>query len=127
HHGRPGGTGLQPHGSGAPGLAGGGGEPARHGGGGDPRGIQARQPGVARRVSSACAVEALARTHRDRMAAADAIAERLASRDQDETVWRSSEPLRRIADAFREQVAAEAKVAEAVKAARQAGFSWNAI
>lgn len=61
------------------------------------------------------------------MAAADAIAERLASRDQDEMVWRSSEPLRRIADAFREQVAAEAKVAEAVKAARQAGFSWNAI
>jgi hypothetical protein len=69
----------------------------------------------------------MAKTHLEKLAAADAIAERLANRNQEETVWRSSEPLRRIADAFRAQVAAEVKVAEAVKAARKAGFSWSAI
>jgi hypothetical protein len=69
----------------------------------------------------------MAKTHLEKLAAADAIAKRLANRNQEETVWRSSEPLRRIADAFRAQVAAEVKVAEAVKAARKAGFSWSAI
>jgi hypothetical protein len=38
------------------------------------------------------------------------IAERLTSRNQEDTVWRSSEPLHRIADAFREHVAAEARL-----------------
>ena len=47
----------------------------------------------------------MAKTDVEKPAAADAIAERLANRDQEETVWQSSEPLRRIADAFREQVA----------------------
>jgi hypothetical protein len=69
----------------------------------------------------------VARTSREKLAAADAIAERLANRNQDETVWRSSEPLQRIADAFRAQVAAELEVAAAVKGARKAGFSWSAI
>ena len=69
----------------------------------------------------------MAKTHLEKLAAADAIAERLANRNQDETVWRSSDPLRRIADAFREQVVAEARVTEAVKAARTDGFSWSAI
>jgi hypothetical protein len=32
-----------------------------------------------------------------------------------------------VAEAFREQVAAEARVSEAVKAARQAGCSWLSI
>ena len=69
----------------------------------------------------------MARTNLEKQAAAAAIAERLANRNQEETLWQSSEPLRRIADAFRTQVAAELKVAEAVKAAREAGFSWSAI
>lgn len=69
----------------------------------------------------------MAKTHLEKLAAAEAIAERLANRNQEETVWRSSEPLRKVADAFREQVATEARVAEAVKAAREAGFSWSAI
>jgi hypothetical protein len=69
----------------------------------------------------------MAKTYREKLAAADAIAERLANRNQEETVWRSSEPLRRIAEAFRAQVASEAKVADEVRAARKAGFSWSAI
>jgi hypothetical protein len=69
----------------------------------------------------------MAKTHVEKLAAADAIAERLANRNQEETVWRDSEPLRRIADAFREQVTAEGKVADAVRAARGDGFSWSAI
>jgi len=69
----------------------------------------------------------MARTHLDRLAAADAIAERLANRDQDETFWLDAEPLRQVAEAFREQVAAEARVTEAVKAARKAGCSWLSI
>ena len=69
----------------------------------------------------------MARTHLDRLAAADAIAERLANRDQDATLWQSAEPLRRVAEAFREQVAAEAKVTQSVKAAREAGCSWLSI
>ena len=69
----------------------------------------------------------MARTNLEKLAAAEAIAERLATRTQEETVWRSSDSLRRIADAFRAQVAAELKVAESVKAARDEGFSWSAI
>jgi hypothetical protein len=69
----------------------------------------------------------MARTNLEKQAAADAIAERLANRNQEETQWQSSEPLRRIAEAFRAQVEAERKVAEAVGAARESGFSWSAI
>jgi hypothetical protein len=69
----------------------------------------------------------MAKTHQEKLAAADAIAERLANRDRDATVWHDAAPLRRVAEAFREQVAAEARVSEAVKAARQAGCSWLSI
>jgi hypothetical protein len=69
----------------------------------------------------------MARTTIDKLAAADAIAERLANRNQDESVWRDATPLRRIAEAFHEQVVAEKKVAEAVKAARSEGFAWSTI
>jgi len=69
----------------------------------------------------------MARTHLERLAAAEAIADRLANRDQEGTVWQSAEPLRRVAEASHQQVEAEAKVTEAIKAAREAGFSWSAI
>jgi hypothetical protein len=69
----------------------------------------------------------MARTTLDKVAAADAIAERLANRDQDETIWHDAAPLHRVADAFREQVAAEKRVVEAVEAARDAGCSWLSI
>lgn len=55
------------------------------------------------------------------------IAERLANRDVEETVWHDAAPLRQIADAFGDQVAAERRVAEAVAAARSQGCSWSAI
>ena len=58
--------------------------------------------------------------------AAAEIAERLAMRD-DETVWHDAAPLRQIANAFADQVAAERRVAEAVAAARVEGCSWSAI
>jgi hypothetical protein len=69
----------------------------------------------------------MAKTHQEKLAASEAIAERLANRDRDATVWRDSAPLRRVAEAFREQVAAEARVTEAVKTARKAGCSWLSI
>jgi hypothetical protein len=69
----------------------------------------------------------MARTYQDKVAHAEAIAERLANRDRTKDQWRSSEPLHRIADAFREQVAAERQVNLAIIAAREAGFSWTAI
>ena len=69
----------------------------------------------------------MARTTLDKLAAADAIAERLANRNQDETIWHDAAPLHRIADAFREQVAAEKKVVEAVQSARAQGYAWSAI
>jgi hypothetical protein len=69
----------------------------------------------------------MARTQEAKLAAAEAIAERLANRDIDKTKWQEAEPLRRVAQAFRDQVAAEAKVAEAVSAAREAGCSWLSI
>ena len=39
----------------------------------------------------------------------------------------TAEPLRRVLDAFRHSVTADAEVAEAVKAAREDGHSWAAI
>lgn len=69
----------------------------------------------------------MARTIADKEQAAAEIAERLANRDIDDTVWHDAEPLREIADAFADQVAAERRVAEAVDAARAAGCSWSAI
>lgn len=69
----------------------------------------------------------MARTTSDKERAAPEIAERLASRDVDETVWHDAAPLRQIADAFADEFAAERRVAEAVAAARAAGCSWSAI
>jgi hypothetical protein len=69
----------------------------------------------------------MARTYQDKAAHAEAIAERLANRDRTQDQWRSSEPLHRIAEAFRDQVAAERQVNLAVVSAREAGFSWTAI
>jgi hypothetical protein len=69
----------------------------------------------------------MARTHLDKRAHAEEIADRLANRDPDETAWRSSEPLIQLADAFREQVEAEVKVHRAIISAREAGHSWRAI
>ena len=54
------------------------------------------------------------------------IAERLANQDE-ELPWRDAEPLRRIADAFRRSVAADAELAEAVRAARAERYPWAAI
>lgn len=69
----------------------------------------------------------MARTIAEKQRAASEIAERLATRNLEETAWRDARPLRRIAKAFREQVAAEAKLAEAVAAARAEGCSWASI
>ena len=69
----------------------------------------------------------MARTISDKEQAAAEIAERLANRDVDETVWHDAAPLRQIAEAFADQVAAERRVAEAVAAARAEGCSWSAI
>lgn len=69
----------------------------------------------------------MARTIADKEQAAAEIAERLANRDVDETVWHDAAPLRQIAAAFADQVAAERRVAEAVTAARAEGCSWSAI
>lgn len=68
----------------------------------------------------------MARTIADKERAAADIANRLANQD-DEIQWRDAEPLRRIADAFRRSVAADADLAEAVRAARADGYSWAAI
>lgn len=48
-------------------------------------------------------------------------------REVDETVWHDAAPLRQIADAFADRVAAERRVAEAVADARAAECSWSAI
>lgn len=69
----------------------------------------------------------MARTIADKEQAAAEIAERLANRDLDETVWRDAAPLRQIADAFADQVAAERRVHEAVTDARAEGCSWSSI
>jgi hypothetical protein len=68
----------------------------------------------------------MARTIADKEQVAAEIAERLATQP-DRPQWRDAEPLHRIADAFRRSVAADAEVAEAVKAARADGYSWAAI
>lgn len=68
----------------------------------------------------------MARTIADRERVAAEIAERLASQDQDPS-WRDAEPLRRVAEAFRRSVAADAEVATAVRTARHDGYSWAAI
>jgi DNA-directed RNA polymerase specialized sigma24 family protein len=54
------------------------------------------------------------------------IADRLASQEAQPS-WGDAEPLRRIADAFRRSVTADAELAEAVTAARADGYSWAAI
>lgn len=68
----------------------------------------------------------MARTIAEKERVAAEIAERLARRS-DEPSWREAEPLRRIADAFRRSVAADAEVADAVQLARESGYAWAAI
>lgn len=68
----------------------------------------------------------MARTIAEKERVAAEIAERLANQD-DEHRWRDAEPLRRIADAFRRSVTADAELAQAVRAARADGYSWAAI
>ncbi len=67
----------------------------------------------------------MARTIIEKERIAAEIAERLATQAQPE--WRNAEPLRRVADAFRRSVTADADLAEAVTAARADGYSWAAI
>ncbi|MGH9120847.1 MAG: ECF-type sigma factor, partial [Acidimicrobiales bacterium] len=68
----------------------------------------------------------MARTIADKERVAAEIAERLANKER-QPQWRDAEPLRRIAEAFRRSVVAEAEVAEAVQVARREGYSWAAI
>ena len=68
----------------------------------------------------------MARTLAEKEKVAAEIAERLANQ-ADEPAWRDAEPLRRIAEAFRASVAADATLADAVRAARADGYSWAAI
>jgi hypothetical protein len=68
----------------------------------------------------------MARTIAEKEKVAAELAGRLSSRSQD-PAWRDAEPLRRIAEAFRRSVAADAEVANAVHAARADGYSWAAI
>jgi len=67
----------------------------------------------------------MARTIVEKERIAAEIAERLANQEQPE--WRNAEPLRRVADAFRRSVTADADLAEVVTAARADGYSWAAI
>jgi len=69
----------------------------------------------------------MARTIADKQRAAEQIAKRLASRDPADTEWRDGAPLRRLAEAFRRSVEAEAEVIDAVRAAREEECSWAAI
>lgn len=69
----------------------------------------------------------MARTITDKQQAAQEIADALAGRDPASTDWRDAAPLREIAEAFRESVAAESALAQAVAAARTAGCSWAQV
>ena len=55
------------------------------------------------------------------------VAQRLARRDRSGTPWREGAPLRRIEKARRATDAAERALVEAVRAARDEGYSWTAI
>jgi hypothetical protein len=68
----------------------------------------------------------MARTIVEKERIAAEIAERLANQEEQPS-WRDAEPLRRVADAFRRSVAADADLAQAVSAARADGYSWAAI
>jgi FAD/FMN-containing dehydrogenase len=69
----------------------------------------------------------MARTISEKERAAEELAARLANRDRSNDNWRDAAPLRRVAEAFAATVRDEAELAEAVQAARDAGFSWSAI
>ncbi|MDQ2760165.1 MAG: hypothetical protein M3Y17_06950 [Actinomycetota bacterium] len=68
----------------------------------------------------------MARTIVEKERIAAEIAERLANQEEQPS-WRDAEPLRRVADAFRRSVTADADLVEAVSAARAGGYSWAAI
>jgi hypothetical protein len=55
------------------------------------------------------------------------IADQLEHRDRSLDVWRSAAPLHRITDARNAVVAAEAALADAVRAARDDEYSWLVI
>jgi hypothetical protein len=55
------------------------------------------------------------------------IAERLARRNRSRDTWREGVALRRVEKAIREQETAERAIADAVRAARNEGYSWAAI
>lgn len=69
----------------------------------------------------------MARTITDKQQAAQEIADALAGRDLAGTDWRDAAPLREIAEAFRQSIAAESTLAQAVAAARTAGYSWAQV
>lgn len=69
----------------------------------------------------------MARTIVDKQLAAEAIAARLAEQDPADVQWRDGAPLRRVGEAFRHSVNAEAAVIAAVAEARTEGHSWAAI
>lgn len=68
----------------------------------------------------------MVRTIAEKERVAAEIADRLAD-PQIEPAWRDAEPLKRIADAFRDSVTADRELTEAVRAARSGGYSWAAI
>ncbi len=68
----------------------------------------------------------MARTIVEKERVAAEIAERLANQEE-EPSWRDAEPLRRVAEAFRRSVTADADLVEAVRVARADGYSWAAI
>jgi hypothetical protein len=68
----------------------------------------------------------MARTIVEKERIAAEIAERLAHQEEQPSWW-DAEPLHRIAEAFHRSVAADAELAEAVKAARADGYSWAGI
>ncbi|MEX2099960.1 MAG: hypothetical protein WEB19_00965 [Acidimicrobiia bacterium] len=55
------------------------------------------------------------------------VAERLARRDQARTSWQSGAPLRRIEKARRATDTAERALVDAVRTARDEGYSWTSI
>ncbi len=69
----------------------------------------------------------MARTMIDKRNAAEQIADRLASRNPDDTQWQDGAPLHRVAEIFQRSVNDEIELSEAVAAAREQGCSWSAI
>ncbi|HVE26794.1 MAG TPA: hypothetical protein VNC22_15395 [Sporichthya sp.] len=67
------------------------------------------------------------RSLQDILAGADALADEFEALDPDTVEWSDAAPLRRVREAQAARVSAEREVADAVVAARAAGFSWAVI